>query len=219
VESKKLNGMGDGYIDINTSDILYPYWFSSPIQLIGNMTLVAIPQPDTFRQNIRRKLGEMLSAPGAVPGAGAGDDAKTCGNLEKSVYNYTIREATARNIVKKWDNPGFVNLYLDRLRSMYRNLKNPEFAAKVVSGEIAAETVAFMTHYEMNPGRWEESLEKKMMRDASRLNNNVQASTDMYTCKRCKSKKTTYYEVATRSADEQMTIFITCLDCGKNWKQ
>jgi transcription elongation factor S-II len=102
---------------------------------------------------------------------------------------------------------------------MYRNLKNPEFAAKVVSGEIAAETVAFMTHYEMNPGRWEESLEKKMMRDASRLNNNVQASTDMYTCKRCKSKKTTYYEVATRSADEQMTIFITCLDCGKNWKQ
>jgi len=48
---------------------------------------------------------------------------------------------------------------------------------------------------------------------------NIQASTDMFTCKKCKSKRTTYYEAQIRSADEPATIFITCIDCGKHWKQ
>jgi len=171
--------------------------------------ITIIPNPETFRVNIRHKLSQILST----------DDDMISGNLEKGIYNYAIKKASTLNIVKKWDNPSFVNLYIDRLRSVYMNLKNPQFSEKIKSTEIPAETVVSMTHYEMFPSHWEESLEKKMMRDASRLNTNIQASTDMYTCKRCKSKKTTYYEVATRSADEQMTIFITCLDCGKNWKQ
>ena len=99
------------------------------------------------------------------------------------------------------------------------NLKQDCFLHRIRNGEIAPEQVAFLSHHDMNPLRWQTSIEKKMMRDASRYNTNIQASTDMYTCRRCKSKKTTYYEVATRSADEQMTIFITCLNCGKNWKQ
>lgn len=171
-----------------------------------------ISNPEVFRHNVQVKLANILAL--NVP-----DDVHIYGNLEKGVYNYTIKESTTRNIIKKWDNPSFINLYMDRLRSVYMNLKNTQFTQKIISGEIPAANIAFMTHYEIFPSHWEESLEKKMMRDASRLNTNIQASTDMYTCKRCKSKKTTYYEVATRSADEQMTIFITCLDCGKNWKQ
>jgi DNA-directed RNA polymerase subunit M/transcription elongation factor TFIIS len=171
--------------------------------------IMTIINPEVFRTNIRQKLAVILST----------DDNTISGNLEKGIYNYAINKASSKNIVKKWDNPSFINLYIDRLRSVYMNLKNVEFLEKIKSKEILAEKVASMTHYEMFPSHWEESLEKKMMRDASRLNTNIQASTDMYTCKRCKSKKTTYYEVATRSADEQMTIFITCLDCGKNWKQ
>ena len=38
-------------------------------------------------------------------------------------------------------------------------------------------------------------------------------------CRKCKSKKTSYYQLQTRSADEPMTIFITCLNCGKHWRQ
>ena len=55
-------------------------------------------------------------------------------------------------------------------------------------------------------------------RSASTSGNNMQASTDMFTCRKCKSKKCSYYELQTRSADEPSTIFVTCLECGKNWK-
>ena len=40
----------------------------------------------------------------------------------------------------------------------------------------------------------------------------------MFKCGRCKSKKTTYYQMQTRSADEPMTTYVTCLGCGAKWK-
>jgi transcription elongation factor S-II len=39
-----------------------------------------------------------------------------------------------------------------------------------------------------------------------------------FKCGRCKSIKTTYFQMQTRSADEPMTVFVSCLNCGKNWK-
>jgi DNA-directed RNA polymerase subunit M/transcription elongation factor TFIIS len=177
-----------------------------------------ITDPNKFRDNIQLKLVETVkSVPHENEKVVPSD--MLLRNLEKGIFNYAIREAGRRNIVKKWDNPSFVHLYMDRLRSVYLNLQHPELMQKIRRGDLPPENVAFLTHHEMNPGKWKEIIERKMMRDASKLNSNIQASTDMYTCSRCKSKKTVYYEMATRSADEQMTIFITCLDCGKNWKR
>ena len=39
-----------------------------------------------------------------------------------------------------------------------------------------------------------------------------------FTCGKCKSKKTNFYQMQTRGADEPMTNFVNCLDCGKRWK-
>jgi transcription elongation factor S-II len=46
----------------------------------------------------------------------------------------------------------------------------------------------------------------------------AQASTDMFTCGKCKQKKCTYYQLQTRSADEPMTTFVQCVNCGNRWK-
>ena len=75
-----------------------------------------------------------------------------------------------------------------------------------------------MTHQEFRPEHWSALIQQKIKRDAAKYTMNIEASTDMFTCKKCKSKKCTYYEVQTRSADEPATIFVTCLDCGKHWK-
>ena len=107
---------------------------------------------------------------------------------------------------------------MDRLRSIYLNLKNDNLLQQIMNNEVTPQQLAFMTHQEMNPDRWKILIENKIKRDDSKFNTNLEASTDMFTCKRCKSKRCTYYELQTRSADEPATIFVTCLDCGKNMK-
>ena len=146
-------------------------------------------------------------------------DEKNATNLEKGIYNYAIQEATIRKIIKKWENPSFAQLYVDRLRSIYINLKNEYLLHQIKTNEITPKTLAFMTHQELNPEHWKEFIDKKIKRDASKYSMNIEASTDMFTCKKCKSKKCTYYELQTRSADEPMTIFVSCLDCGAHFKK
>jgi len=166
-----------------------------------------IPNPETFRNNVRQKLVQKIN-----------NENKVASNLEKAIFNYAIKEATQRKIIKKWENPYFVQLYVDRLRTIFQNLSNPEILSQLQSNELHPQTLAFMTHQEMNPERWQLLIQQKMKRDASKFDTNIEASTDMFTCKKCRSKKCTYYELQTRSADEPATIFITCLDCGKHWK-
>ncbi len=38
----------------------------------------------------------------------------------------------------------------------------------------------------------------------------------MYTCE-CGSRKTTFFQLQIRGADEPMTSFITCVECKKQW--
>lgn len=165
-----------------------------------------ITNSEEFRGNIVKKFENIIK-----------NDSKSI-NLEKGIYNYAIKEANNKKIIKKWDNPYFVQLYIDRLKSIYINLKNKDLLLKLQTDDITPQILAFMTHQEMNEDIWRTLLEQKMKRDANKFTNNIQASTDMFTCRKCKSKRCTYYELQTRSADEPATIFVTCLDCGKNWK-
>jgi transcription elongation factor S-II len=167
-----------------------------------------IKSPEIFRENIRKKLNSILNC----------SDPNVTINLEKGIFNYSIKEANNRKIVKKWENRAFTQIYIDKLRTIYMNLKNPDLLQQIKNAEITSQTVAFMTHQELNPERWNTLIDQKIKRDASKFTTNIQASTDMFTCKKCKSKKCTYYELQTRSADEPATIFVTCLDCGKHWK-
>jgi len=45
-----------------------------------------------------------------------------------------------------------------------------------------------------------------------------QAETDQFKCGKCKQRKCKYYQLQTRSADEPMTTFVTCVNCGNRWK-
>lgn len=170
------------------------------------MTSRKIDNPEQFRLNIKGKLNLILQ------------NEKHSSNLEKGIFNYALKEASSRKVVKKWDNQYFVQIYIDRLRSIYLNLKNPEILQQIQSESIQAHTVAFMTHQEMRPDKWKELIEEKAKRDVNKFETNVEASTDTFTCRKCKQNKCTYYQMQTRSADEPSTTFVQCLNCGCRWK-
>lgn len=168
-----------------------------------------IKDAESFRQNIRKKLSEKIT-----------DDSsgKIGLNLEKGVYNRTLQKADEMNIVKKWDNSYFVQLYVDWLKCILINLDNPEVMNMMTSKKIKPHELAFMTHQDMNPKIWTKIIEDKKNRDKNKYELKIEASTDLFTCRACKSNKCTYTQLQTRSADEPMTTFVTCLECGKRWK-
>ena len=170
------------------------------------MTSRKIANPEQFRLNIRGKLNEII------------ENEKHSTNLEKGIFNYALKEASSRKVVKKWDNQYFVQIYLDRLRSIYINLKNPEILEQIKTESIQAHTVAFMTHQEMRPDKWKELIEEKIIKDKNKFEQHIEASTDTFTCRKCKGNKCTHYAMQLRSSDEPMTIFINCLGCGNRWK-
>jgi transcription elongation factor S-II len=61
-------------------------------------------------------------------------------------------------------------------------------------------------------------LEQKAIKDKNKFENNIEASTDMFMCRKCKSRRCTYAQAQLRSADEPMTTFVSCLDCGCRWR-
>lgn len=168
--------------------------------------MTEIKNPEVFRANICDKLETVVGE-------------KTLAiNIEKGVFNYAIKESTSRKIIKKWENAYFAQLYIDRLRTIYLNLKKEAFLKLIKDKEITPQQLAHMTHQEMDPSHWKEHIEKKIKRDMALASSKIEASTDLFTCRKCKSTRCTYYELQTRSADEPMTIFVTCLDCGKHFK-
>ena len=166
-----------------------------------------IENPELFRKNIRAKLAVYF------------EKEKYAINLEKGVHNWALKEATNKKVVKKWDNQFFVQIYVDRLRSVYINLKNDALIKSVNNGEIKSQDVAFMTHQEFCPEKWEELIKAKSMRDKNKFEQTIEANTDSFTCRKCFSKKCNYYALQTRSADESMTLYISCTNCGTRMKK
>ena len=77
----------------------------------------------------------------------------------------------------------------------------------VINKVIKPHKVAFMTHHEMDPVKWENLLNLKKIRDENRYAPKLDANTDDFVCYKCKSKRCSYYQLQTRSADEPMTTF------------
>jgi transcription elongation factor S-II len=105
-------------------------------------------------------------------------------------------------------------------------LQNENLLNKIIKKEIKAHDLVFMTHQEMRPDIWDPLIENKKLKDENKFAPKIEASTDDFKCLKCKRdglpeeeySKCTYYQLQTRSADEPMTTFVTCINCGNRWK-
>lgn len=165
-----------------------------------------------LRENIRNKINNVVS------------NSNISENIEKGIYNFVIKQSNEKNILKKWDNPRFRTLYVNKSRSVYSNLDedsyigNNRLLTRLNEGEFLPHQIAFMDKMHLFPENWKELIDEKYKRDRVLYEIDQGGATDDFKCSRCKQRKCTYYELQTRSADEPMTVFVTCLNCGKRWR-
>ena len=145
--------------------------------------------------------------------------------IEKSIYNYVIKISKERNIQRSWNNPIFNNIYRSKILSVNSNLNensyihNTHLLKSILNKDINPNDVGKLSVYDIYPDNWKELLNIKSKRDKIKYELKPEAMTTLFKCRKCGSRETSYYEVQTRSADEPMTQFITCLSCNNRWKQ
>ncbi|KAL5738952.1 hypothetical protein ACOSP7_027902 [Xanthoceras sorbifolium] len=110
-----------------------------------------------------------------------------------------------------------------KYRSIMFNIKdpkNPDLRRRVLLGEVNPERLISMTPEEMaSDARKQEitQIKEKALFDCER-GGAPKATTDQFKCGRCGQRKCTYYQMQTRSADEPMTTYVTCVNCNNHWK-
>jgi DNA-directed RNA polymerase subunit M/transcription elongation factor TFIIS len=144
------------------------------------------------------------------------------GYMLKNLVERALKDA----IEVDWANRSFWNMYRSRAVTLYENMKgtdsyvqnNQQLIQKLNSGELSLQSIAEMTSMDLCPSRWKEMIEKLIEKKKKLYSTEQNASIFMW-CSSCKKKtKCDYYQLQTRSADEPMTTFVTCLECDKRWK-
>ena len=142
--------------------------------------------------------------------------------LEKGVYNYTIKEARTKNIPREWQNKEFSFLYKKNYYKVFFNITNHKNASFVLDklkyGYWEPVSIISIPHEQLYPEMWEELIIKNKRRMELLSESQNQKGGSTFKCSKCKDSNTTYFQLQTRSADEPMTTFITCLTCSNRWK-
>jgi len=162
---------------------------------------------------------------------------KLNGILSCKEYNEGINVEKAREVENEIQNcTRDIPSYKDKCRSLLFNLKrNASLCSRIMNSEISASRLMKMTSAELATEEkvaarkkiiddltdsrrldWEQANEDKINEQCGITGDLLNAS--LFTCGRCKSIKTTSTQKQTRSADEPMTVFVFCINCGNRWK-
>ncbi len=171
---------------------------------------------------------------------GAGVAARNC---ERSVYNWAVQQTREMQDDPSWENSLFRWRYKQKAFGLLRELeRGPEVAADIkVEGDrvtvglnIVPQLVKRIQRKELDTknlarydpdvlwpgGPWAKMAFMRKKRDLmlEQARTKEQNYEGQFKCGKCKSTKTTYYQMQTRSADEPMTTFVTCTTCNNRWK-
>jgi len=168
---------------------------------------------NSTRQFVIDRISTLLEIP---------KDDTICINLEKNILNYATEQARKINQQPAWDNHKYTGMYKQKFLQIQHNLKNsPVLKGWIVDKKIKTKDVIDMRPEDLWPdGPYAKTVEERIIKEMRKayLAKESKNQDGFFKCGRCKSMKTTYYQMQTRSADEPMTVFVSCLNCDKNWK-
>jgi DNA-directed RNA polymerase subunit M/transcription elongation factor TFIIS len=162
---------------------------------------------DPPRAEMRACFEEALTAPDEV-----------LRELERGVFNHALLVAERRGIARSWKVPRFARLYRNLGLAAMASLEQGPLLQRVLEGDVAAADVAALQPAEARPEVWAAIAQQVALLNERVVEEKPRAMTTQFKCGKCKKRECIYQEVQLRSADEPMTLIITCVTCGHRWR-
>ncbi|XP_042489291.1 transcription elongation factor TFIIS-like [Macadamia integrifolia] len=169
---------------------------------------------DALRDKFREILAEALSKVSSEVSEDIRDEVNACDPVRVAVSVESV-------LFEKWGRTNAAQKF--KYRSIMFNMqdsKNPDLRRRVLLGHIKPERLLVMKPDELASDerrRQNNQIKEKALFECERAGA-AKATTDQFKCGRCGQRKCTYYQMQTRSADEPMTTFVTCVNCNSHWK-
>ena len=143
-------------------------------------------------------------------------DKKNCSEIEKGIYDYTRQYCKCNNT----DLTLAQSVYKHTLDNLLFNLESENRTIKKITSLIKkdkfnAYNLPFLTPDELDEDNWYKIIMRKTTSE-DKLKN--LPTMEWKPCRDCKNIEYSYYQLQTRSADEPMTTFYICKQCGKTYK-
>ncbi|GLJ12872.1 hypothetical protein SUGI_0199640 [Cryptomeria japonica] len=168
------------------------------------------PPRDKYRELVANALNRVYSE-------ADGDDLERANKCDPGNVADKVETALFKKLGNK-DGPQKM-----KYRSIFFNMndqRNPDFRRRVLLGEVEPERLYNISADEMASD--ELRLKRQRIKDKALFDCergiSQSATTDQFKCGKCGQRKTSYYQMQTRSADEPMTTFVTCVNCNNHWK-
>lgn len=140
-------------------------------------------------------------------------------NVEVSIFNWTVRRYPKN---ASWENRMFKESYKHRFLEVKRALKEGNLLDRLSERTVRAKDLVRMEAEKLIPNgplataiMNAKNREIEIEKHKAKLDEEYEG---IFKCRKCGSKKTTYYQLQTRSADEPMTTYVTCTNCDNRWK-
>ena len=151
---------------------------------------------------------------------------ETSDSIEEYLCQYTVEKTTEmfrkdpKYISVTFTNNNFRHWYRQYYLKVWLNLLHEQNGDKLIKNlkdkSLSPEDLVYLPSYELYPDYWENIIKYQNTR-FNKLDE-VKEGEGLYKCRKCKSTKTTNSQLQTRSADESMTTYVTCHNCGNRWK-
>lgn len=159
-------------------------------------------------------------------------------NIERGIFNYSIKyksENKTSNLVsnsnKKNDTNQplnntwnlIKNYYQSRAVRIYSNLnpesylQNKNLARRLFNREFTEFELVEFDAADIFPERYAQIIAEYNALQPKEIKEDDNEENGLFRCGKCKTYRTSYYQMQTRSADEPLTTFVSC-KCGNKWK-
>lgn len=172
-----------------------------------------------FREGVRARIEAIYRV------AGISEVKKNAFLTEKGIHDYTptTDEATPGSESRMSKSDLMYSPYYHRCAQVLANIdpssyvRNADLIKRLRDKKIDPVLIGRMTPAELVPSVWA-PLESRLNLERSQDDTAAQMTTDTVTCRRCKRSQCAYYQLQTRSSDEPITTFFTCLHCHNQWR-